>query len=709
MSKFWKLTAENGVGNLCFDSPDSAVNVLSFENLAELSIRLDEIGARTDLRALLVTSGKPSIFIAGADIKEIEGITVAQDAFEKAQRGKALFKKIEDLKIPTVGVINGACLGGGLELVLACSARVASFSSQVKIGLPEVNLGILPGFGGSIRLPRLLGLLKTLPLLLTGRLVGSQDALRMGLVDRLFPEAVLMQEARAFVLEWAQKKNPRSPRKKDLLTVFLEDTPPGRYLLFSWAKKDILEKTKGFYPAPLQIIKLLQQTHGRSTEKDYRVESARFSKLATTEVSKNLIKVFFLSEKYKKRRWTDTSCTEHGIRKCGVIGAGIMGGGIAQLVSSRDIPVRVKDLNEKALSGALAEAMGIYRSLLKKKRIKPYQLTNRMSLISAGLTNDGLKNCDILIEAVVENLSIKQSVFSELSNLTGPEKILASNTSSLSIAKMAEVSRYPERVVGLHFFNPVNRMPLVEVIRAAKSSPETIERTVLFARHLGKTVIVVEDRPGFLVNRLLLPYMNEAAYLLQEGMTPDQVDSIAKKFGMPMGPIELADQVGIDVGYKVAHILEEAFGARMKVAPILEKAHEMGLLGKKSGKGFYVYSGNRKINSVNQEIKVGPSIFSRVSEEDALKRMMYIMINEAARCLEERVTDSASSVDLGLIMGAGFPPFRGGLLRYADSIGPASLLKDLERFQSTADTARARFEPSDYLKKLAAQNAGFHG
>ena len=397
-----------------------------------------------------------------------------------------------------------------------------------------------------------------------------------------------------------------------------------------------------------------------------------------------------------------------------------MGGGIAQLVSSRDIPVRVKDLNEKALSGALAEAMKVYRSLLKKKRVKPHEVANKMSLISVGLTNDGLKNCGILIEAVVEDLPLKQKVFSELSSLTGPETILASNTSSLSVTKMAAGCRYPERVVGLHFFNPVNRMPLVEVIRADQTSQETIERTVLFARRLGKTVIVVEDRPGFLVNRLLLPYMNEAAYLLEEGFAPNCIDSTARKFGMPMGPIELVDQVGIDVGYKVAHILAGAFGARMKVASILEKVYQAGLLGKKSGKGFYLYGKNGKTNGVNPEIKrlglnfcaSSRSIFNK----DVIKRMIYIMINEAARCLEERVTDSPASVDIGLMMGAGFPPFRAGLLRYADSVGTASILKDLERFQSADAAARLpdgqaqdRFEPSAYLKKLAQQNAGFHG
>ncbi|PIU40351.1 MAG: hypothetical protein COT00_02150 [Candidatus Omnitrophica bacterium CG07_land_8_20_14_0_80_50_8] len=354
MSKFWSFGVENSVGNLCFNSPDSDVNVLSFENLAELEQQLVEITTRTDLKALLFTSGKVRIFIVGADIKDIENITSAKDAFEKAQLGKAIFKKIESLRIPTVCVINGACLGGGAELALACRSRVASFSPQIKIGLPEVNLGVLPGFGGSIRLPRLLGLIRALPLLLTGRLVGFQEAFKIGLLDRLFPEAVLLREAQAFALKLADGQAPRKIRKKNFMTIFMEHTPPGRAWVLSQATKDVLEKTGGAYPAPLEIIKLLRSTHGRASERDYQAESDHFSRLAVTQVSKNLIKIFFLNEKYKKYHWTQTVCKEDGIRKCGIVGAGVMGGGIAQLISSRDIPVRVKDLNEKALSGALA-------------------------------------------------------------------------------------------------------------------------------------------------------------------------------------------------------------------------------------------------------------------------------------------------------------------------------------------------------------------
>ncbi len=698
----WKLSVEGEVGNLLFDCPDTDINILTSEHLNTLSQTLDEIASRTDFKVLMVTSSKRKIFIAGADIKEINGISTPADAFSKAEEGKKIFQKLEDLKIPTVCVINGACLGGGYELALSCDYRVASFSPDVKIGLPECNLGILPGFGGSIRLPRLIGLLKALPMILAGRVVSAEEALKNGMVDKLFTQLTLLKDATDFAKEQINKSSSGLPRKKDLGTWFLEDTPLGRAVVFQKARKDVLQKTKGVYPAPFEIIDLIQKTYGKDTPEAYRLESEHFSRLGTTDVSKNLIQVFFLSEKYKKFKWTSTELKSDGIQKVGVVGAGIMGGGIAQLVSQKEVPVRVKDLNEKALSGALKEAMGIYKSALKRRKIKKHEVEKKMNLISVGLNNSGLKNCGILIEAVVEDLGIKQKVFKELDALTDKNVILASNTSSLPVTQMAQVCSHPERVIGLHFFNPVNRMPLVEVIRAQQSSEETIERTVQFARRLGKTVILTEDRPGFLVNRLLLPYLNEAAYLLEQGLSPEKIDAIAEKFGMPMGPIELVDQVGIDVGYKVAHILQEAFGERMKVAKILEDVKAKGLLGKKSGKGFYLYQGKKKVT--NPEVKIGSG--SRVSDEDALKRMIYIMINEAARCLEEKVIDSAGTVDIGMIMGTGFPPFRGGLLRYADSVGIANIVKDLERFQKEVDLKR--FEPCDYLRQLALKNTTFH-
>lgn len=706
MAGDWKFRIEDEIGLLSFDMPGSPINKLTSKNLNELNELLEDIHQKKDLKVLLIASAKPRFFIVGADIKEIESIHTERDAYDKAQAGKAVFQRLEDLKIPTVCVINGACLGGGYELALACRYRTASFSEDVKIGLPEVHLGILPGFGGSIRMPRLLGILKSLPLILAGQMLGPDAALKKGLVDRLFYEQTLLEDSKRFARDMIHVPGTLTAQKKktDPLTWFLEQTPVGRTLVFHQAKKDVLKKTKGHYPAPLEILRLISETYGRSGAEIFEKESRAFSKLGATHISKNLIKVFYLNEKYKKQAWTSVNGKLPPVKKCGVVGAGVMGGGIAQRVSSRDIPVRVKDIQEQALGHALNEARGIYEGDLKRRKIDRHTLSRQMGLISVGLKNDGLPLCDMLIEAVVENMEIKKKVFEELDRIAKPDAILSSNTSSLSITEMAKVCRKPERVVGLHFFNPVHRMPLVEVIRGKQTSAETLERTIQFARTLGKTVIVAEDQPGFLVNRLLLPYLNEAAYLLEAGLSPLTIDSVATSFGMPMGPIELVDQVGIDVAYKVAHVLESAFGARMKVALTLEKAFQKGLLGKKSGKGFYFYKGKKK--SVNSAMLPRRSVRSSLRHEDALKRMVYVMINEAARCLEEKVVDAPETVDVGMIFGAGFPPFRAGLLRYADAAGLDHIVSDLERFGHYVDADR--FAVSPYLKQLASNDKSFY-
>ncbi|HCM42549.1 MAG TPA: hypothetical protein DIS66_04475 [Candidatus Omnitrophica bacterium] len=699
MTEAWKLTVEDGIGVLTMDHPDSEVNVLTSVHLEQLDKQLDGLKTRTDLRALLFASAKKKIFIAGADINEIAKISTPDDAFQAAERGKVVFQKIEDLPYATICVINGACLGGGFELALSCWYRVASFSDSVKIGLPEVNLGILPGFGGSIRLPKLIGLLKSLPLILGGSIVGAQDAFKKGLVDKLFYEQTLLQDAIQYAKVLGGIHHPE--RKQSLQDKLLEGTSFGRDFVFSQARKDVLKKTKGFYPAPLEIIKLIQSTYGKTGAQVYKEESHAFSKLGATAVSKACIRVFFLSERYKKRPWGKSEKpASFDAKKVGVIGAGVMGGGIAHLVSSKNIPVRVKDIDTKALGGALKEAYGLFKASLKRRKLKPHDMTRQMNLISTGLTYDGIKNADVVIEAVVENLDIKKKVFKELASVVGQNTILASNTSSLPVTQMAAGCENPSRVVGLHFFNPVNRMPLVEVIRAEQTSDETLDKTIAFSRKLGKTVIVTEDKPGFLVNRLLLPYLNEAALLMEEGLDPEAIDRIATQFGMPMGPVELVDQVGIDVGYKVAHILQDAFGERMKVASILESAYQKKLLGKKGGKGFYLYDKDKKYR--NPEIPFTAK--SGISDEIALKRMMYIMVNEAARCLEEKVIDSAETVDVGMIFGTGFPPFRGGLMDYADTVGLASIVEDLQAFEKQYGS---RFVPCKLLTDLASQNNKF--
>ena len=694
------LKEEHGIVRIEFDHPEKEVNLLDTVTLLQLQAILYVLQKRTDLSAMLVTSAKPKIFIAGADIHEIESLTNRQQMIEKTEKGKAILRMIADIKVPTIAVINGACLGGGFELALACKYRVASFSDAVKIGLPEVQLGILPGFGGTLMLPKLIGIVKALPLILAGKVVGAKEALKSGLVDRLFPEKTLVSQAIEFskALVSEQEEVTKKP-----LPWFFEKTALGRMLVYQTAKKNVIKKTHGFYPAPLKVIEVIRKTYGLSVDQGSRIESEGFADLACTEVSKCLIRLYFLNERYKKFPWTNLKLSPEPVLPAGVIGAGVMGGGIAQLLSNRNIAVRIQDINTEALGGALREAYRLYSESVRRKKMKPFERDRKMCLISAGLTQEGMRHCGFILEAVVEDLGIKQKVFRELGEITGPRTILASNTSSLSVNEMAKVTLHPERVIGLHFFNPVHRMPLVEVIPTDVTSQETIERTVQFARGLGKTVIIVKDVRGFLVNRILLLYLNEAGHLLEEGVSPQRVDAVAKRFGMPMGPAELIDHIGIDIAYKVAHILENAYGERMKMASILEVLMEKKYLGKKVAIGFYRHRGKKVEPNPGIEL---PRSLRVISDEDILKRLIYGMINEASRCLEEKVVNEAGAVDIGMIMGTGFPPFRAGLLRYADHVGLGNIVEDLSRFSGIAGVVR--LEPSPYLTSLAKNRQTFY-
>lgn len=702
---YFNFTTQDELGILEFNTPESTANVLGSAALTEFDQRLNEIARLTNMKALLITSGKQSIFIAGADIREIESISNAKEASDKSALGKQIFDKLERLPQVTIAVINGACLGGGYELALACHYRVAGFADSVKIGLPEIKLGVLPGFGGCVRLPKSIGIANALSIILPGKILDPRDALKMGLVDRLFYDSILVEEAMKFARNILAKREKVQPRKKTLVERLLEGNPPGRSFLFRQARKNVLRSTSGHYPAPLVALDVIQNTVGKSYAEASRIESEGFGKLCVTEISRNLIHVFYLDEAYRKKSWTDAKPSQSPIRKAGVVGAGVMGGGIAQLLAQKNIVCRIKDLNNQALALALKTARKVYEYSLKRRKLTSGQVDAQMSLISPTTTYTGFANVDVVVEAVVERMNVKKQVFRELDDVVQPDACLFTNTSSLRVTEMADSTKRPEKVCGFHFFNPVHRMPLLEIIRTEKTSDETLATAVAFARQLGKMPIVVADKEGFIVNRILLSYTNEAAYLFQEGIDTERLDRIAKDFGMPMGPMELADEVGVDIGYHVAAILEGAFGARMKVAPVLKKVYEAGIFGKKSGNGFYVYKGKQK--SVNSKVvRMRPAATFTLSDDVTRKRMIYTMINEASRCLEEGIVGCASTIDVGMIYGTGFPPFRGGLLKYADSIGAKSIVADLQEFQTRFD--QHRFEPSPLLMKMAGSGTTFY-
>jgi 3-hydroxyacyl-CoA dehydrogenase / enoyl-CoA hydratase / 3-hydroxybutyryl-CoA epimerase len=708
---------KNGVANLIFDLPNEKINKLSEPVLEELEKAINVIDGNKAIRVLLVTSVKKDIFIAGADINEIKAIHSAKDAFEKVSRGQNILTKIAQLKIPTIAVINGACLGGGLELALACQYRVCIVGKKTMLGLPEVNLGIIPGFGGTQRLPRLIGLQESLKIILSGKPVDANKAFKIGLVDDLIREEFIEEKLGHFVTEilkggaenhYLQRRT--ESRKKRFIT---ESLLLGKYLIFYLVKKDLWQKTKGQYPAPFYALEVVKRTYGRTYgARGFKVELDAFCELVVGDISKNLIEIFFTSEALKKDSGVESLKSAHEVSNAALLGAGVMGGGIAWLFANNNINIRVKDITQNAIALGYNQIIKIFNQLKKIRKLSQEQINMKVARVSAGTDFAGFNKADIIIEAVVENMVIKKKILAEVESQVNIDAVIASNTSSLSISEMASALQNPERFAGMHFFNPVNRMPLVEVIRGEKTSDATIATIVNLSKKLGKTPIVVKDVAGFLVNRILLPCMNEAAYLLQEGAEIKTIDSVMEKFGMPMGPFILSDVVGIDVATKVANSLFDSYGQRMRVADILEEIYKnhKDLLGKKSGKGFYIHgvnqSLNQKIDEILSAIRKSKNIHQIfISEAEIIDRCILTMVNEAAKCLEENVVKNAAYLDMAMIMGAGFPAFRGGVLRHADSYGIQKVVNRLQEFNKKHG---ARFEVSQLLIDMAAQGKKFY-
>ena len=694
---------KDGIATLTFSLPESKVNILRSDILLELNQLIDEIAKNKDIKLLIFRSAKEGNFIAGADINEIKCINSEEDALKVVKQGQDILTNLANLKCITLAYINGSSLGGGTELALACDFRIAAASAKVQIGLPEVNLGIIPGFGGTQRLPRLIGIIKSLPLILTGKAVNYKKAYKIGLIDDYFPEEFAESNINSFVKNILNANYRDKLIKRRSARPFIEKVNLFDDIIFEKAKKNIIKKTKGHYPAPLAALKLVADSYNESLTKGLNMELESFAKLVTGDICKNLISLYYTNEKIKKDNGVKLKIAEIEIKRAAVVGAGVMGGGIAWLYSNIDIPVRMRDITTKALALGFKQVNKIYQQLLKIRKYNKNQITNKLALISATTEMVGFKSCDIVSEAVIENLDIKKMVALEIEKNVDKKCIIASNTSSISITEMAKDLKYPERFIGLHFFNPVNKMPLVEIIAGKKTNKETIASVVKLAKRAKKTPIVVADCAGFLVNRILLTYINEAFYILQEIGDAKRIDNIIEKFGMPMGPFILADTVGLDVGYKVAKILEDAYGQRMLVSKLIDQLYNnKKLLGKKSGAGIYLYQGkkvtcNFAINSLCQK--------NEITDSEIQDRLILVMINEAARCLEEKVVDSAEYLDMAMIMGTGFPAFRGGLLRYADKLSIANLIDKLNKL---SDQYGDKFSPANLLLKMKKEQTKFY-
>jgi 3-hydroxyacyl-CoA dehydrogenase/enoyl-CoA hydratase/3-hydroxybutyryl-CoA epimerase len=694
------------LATLTFDLPGKKVNVFTRAALEELEQVIGTVASRQEIGCLILLSGKAGNFIAGADVEEIARVTDPVEAEAGSRVGHRLFAAWEALPFPTVAAVRGTCLGGGTELALASTWRVASDGGSTRIGLPEVRLGILPGWGGSTRLPRLIGIPDALDLILTGKAVAGRKALKLGLVDALLPEARFLDGVRDFARERIGRKRQKGGGGVDLKELFLEKNPLGRKVVFDQARKKTLEQTRGQYPAPLRAIEVVRVGIEDGRRAGFEAEARALADLATSRTSKNLVHVFHLTEEAKRQTGLPDAAPRE-VRRAAVLGAGVMGGGIAQLISDETgLPVRMKDVRTEALASGMSHAAALFERQVKRHRLEAPEARRKMGLISPTLEYTGFGGVDLVIEAVVEKLEIKQEVFAEVARVVPEGAVLASNTSSLSVGKIGARTPHPERVVGMHFFNPVHKMPLVEVVAAEGSDPAAVNTVFAFTRRLGKTPVLVKDTPGFLVNRLLMFYSVESLWLLDEGYRVEDLDRTLTDWGMPVGPMALTDEVGIDVATKVAHILHEAFSDRLPVPAWLDRLTQDGRLGTKNGRGIYRYeNGERK--------EPDPSVYgllglqARIQNPDPdhiVDRMVLPMVNEAARCLEEGVVRSAGDLDLALIFGTGFPPFRGGLCRWADQEGLGRIIGTLERLEGAVDS---RFAPSEALVRTAGAG-GFY-
>ena len=695
------MSIKENIAWINWSHPESKVNVLSEVALSEFSKAIDDLPS--SIQVAILISKKTSTFIAGADIKEIQSLKSKEEFAEKIQGAYDIFDKMEKSSISFIAAIHGACLGGGLELALACDYRLATNDSSTKIGFPEVKLGLIPGFGGTVRLPRLVGFIKAMNLIIQGGSLSVGRAHKIGIIDQVENIPSRLEESASILAQQIieGQKKPKTVRsvRHNLESFF-------RYPISLYFKRQTLKATKGFYPAPLAAISHLNKTYLWPTSQALAEEKKVFCDLAVTQESRHLVNLFFLMEDIKKRGVQNISKLTP-IRSIGVLGAGVMGAGIAYTAADNGLNVRLQDIQKESIVRAYASMSRLWKKQIKRKKINSFETQIRQSQVSYSLNEEGFSKMDLVIEAVVENIDIKKQVIETYSGILKNSAVFASNTSSLSVNQMASFFKDPSRFVGLHFFNPVYRMPLVEVIQGNQTSDETVARVFKFVKKIGKTPVLVKDRPGFLVNRLLIPWLSESLWLLASGLKVRALDRIFLNFGWPMGPFRLMDEVGLDVCVRVIKNFQSQ-GLKMETPSFISQLAQKGSLGKKDSRGFYHYTDKGQPRSVNSDLEQLCLSFDSVPSvlpQDALQKGLYRMINEATMALEEGVVQEPLEVDVAMILGAGFPPFRGGLLRYADSIGLENILKSLE---SWVEKGENRFRPSALLKQKLLHKQSFY-
>ncbi|MCC6931539.1 MAG: fatty acid oxidation complex subunit alpha FadJ [Gemmatimonadaceae bacterium] len=704
------LSVEDAIATITFDRPDEPVNKFSQAVKDEFRVVFGQLERDQSIVGAVLLSGKPDSFIAGADIGEFLSWSTAAQAEQASRDGHALLETLEQLRIPVVAAIHGACMGGGLEAALACAYRIVSDHPKTVLALPEVQLGIFPGAGGTQRLPRTVGLQAALDMILSGKNIRARKALQMGLVHEMVHPSILRRIAVQRAREIANGTRDRNPpsRKHDAKALLLDDNAVGRAIVFRQAREMTMAKTRGNYPAPLAALEAVAAGfHYR--EKGYREEARLFGEMAMTPVSRELIGIFFASTALKKDSGVgDAPVATQPVRKLGILGAGFMGAGIATVAVQQGTLVRLKDADLARVGKGLAAIREVLRDGVAKKRITRLQMEHQLLLAGGTLDYSGFGNVDLVIEAVFEDLHVKQQVVREVEAVIPPHAIVASNTSTIPIARIAEASQRPERVLGMHFFSPVHKMPLLEVIVTPRTARDVTATAVAYGKMLGKTVIVVQDAPGFYVNRILAPYLNEGGRLVDGGAAIDAVDNAILDFGFPVGPITLLDEVGLDIAGKSGAIFIEAFGERLAPSSTLRKVVESGRLGRKGRKGFYLYDAEGKKGGVDESVYAftpGGAQRVAVPAREIQDRCVLSMVNEAVRCLEEEIIRSPRDGDIGAVFGIGFPPFRGGPFRYIDAVGAGHVVDRLEELNSRFS---GRFVPAESLVHMARKGERFH-
>ncbi|HEY6090426.1 MAG TPA: fatty acid oxidation complex subunit alpha FadJ [Gemmatimonadales bacterium] len=699
---------DDGIATVVLDLKGQPVNVISRAVKDEFLACFAALADDSRVRAVAFFSGKQDNFIAGADIEEFVQLGSAAEAERLSADGQEMLERIARFPKPIAVGIHGACLGGGFEFALACHYRVATDHPRTSIGLPEVQLGILPGAGGCQRLPRLIGARAALDIILAGKSERAAKAFRLGMVDELVPAPILADITLAAARRMAGGWRPKRKRQGGLLGFLLDGNPLGRALVFRSARKQVLERTGGHYPAPLAALDAVEYGLKHGMAEGLKREAQLFGQLAVTDVSRKLVQIFFATNQLKKDPGVENAPPPVRVERLGIIGSGFMGSGIAgTAVAQAEVDVRMKDADLGRVSQGILTARAILDDRLKRRRINKYEYARLVALLSGSDTYAGFGRAELTIEAVFEDLGVKQQVLGEVEQVLPAHGVFASNTSTIPITSIAEAAHAPERVIGMHFFSPVAKMPLLEVIPGARTDAQTISTAVAFGRRMGKTVIVVKDSPGFWVNRILAPYANEVGHLLAEGASIEEIDSMAVRFGFPVGPVTLLDEVGLDVAVKVAGVMQSAYSyIQPAPGPGVDVLVKEGRLGRKSGRGFYVYSGGKKRGvdeSVYGLLGVHPNGGPRPAE--ILQRLLLGMVNEAARALGEGVVRSPRDGDIGAIFGFGFPPFRGGPLRYADDLSAERVVADLERL---AERYGARFAPCEVLREHAQSGTKFY-